>query len=128
VSEQRYREVLDQIVRDSCAALGVPQGYTTAPNGPTTFDAPTVEELVQTGQQFAAQIRAADDNFAAAFLAYFRRSTVTLTGWAERFGVSVLELYDVLDGTTRPIPAWFYDRARAVFAPLIPAPIPPAKQ
>lgn len=104
------------------APLGTYATSGTTSNLCTTFDAPTLDEIKRTMERFADRQILADDNFAAALRALIRASTFSIFAWAAALGVTPLALYEVLDGTTRPIPAAFYDRVRAMLARLTPAP------
>lgn len=84
-------------------------------NASAAFDAPTVESIAATMDEFQERGRRIDDDMASALRAHIDRSAVPFPVWCERLGVRADELAGILGGTVRPISARFYDRVRLVF-------------
>lgn len=91
-----------------------PVGFITA-GALTTLDTPSMEQIAQAMEQFQAETRRIDDGFAVALRDMIGQSGLPIHDWATALRVEATELEGVLDGTTRPIPARFYDEARRVF-------------
>lgn len=99
----------------------VPGYYATFTTGqPTTFGTPDLAELVKLAEKMKAERDRLDADLVAALRRHIAATRgdltvwATLTLWAERLGVPLSELLEVLDGR-RP-PSWrFWEACRREF-------------